>query len=68
MNENPTWFKGFPCSSEGYECKFTRRSKDMINIFQGYVRTKDKKPIQKFKDVDTLLSLEEASEFDEYAS
>ena len=39
----------------------------MINIFRGYVRTKDKKPIQKFKDVDTLLSLEEASEFDEYA-
>lgn len=39
----------------------------MINIFRGYVRTKDKKPIQKFKDVDTLLSLDEASEFDEYA-
>ena len=39
----------------------------MINIFRGYVRTKDKKPIQKFKGVDTLPTLEEVSEFDEYA-
>lgn len=25
MNENPSWFKGFPCSSEGYECKFYKK-------------------------------------------
>lgn len=39
----------------------------MINIFRGYVRTKDKKPIQKFKDVDELPTLDEISGFDEYA-
>ena len=39
----------------------------MINPFRGYVATKDKKPIQKFKDVDGLLTLEEANRLEEYA-
>lgn len=39
----------------------------MIQIFRGYVRTKDKKPIQKFKGIDDLPCLEEISNFDEYA-
>lgn len=39
----------------------------MINIFRGYVRTNDKKPIQKFKGVEELPSLDEVSKYDEYA-
>lgn len=39
----------------------------MIDIFRGYVRTNDKKPIQKFKGVETLPTLEEVSKYDEYA-
>ena len=39
----------------------------MINIFRGYVRTKDKKPIQKFKGVETLPTLEEVKNTEEYA-
>lgn len=39
----------------------------MIDIFRGYVVTKDKKPIQKFKGVDVLPTLEEVSKYDEYA-
>ena len=39
----------------------------MINIFRGYVRTKDKTPTQKFKGEAKLLSLEEANKYEEYA-
>ena len=39
----------------------------MINIFRGYVRTKDKKPIQKFKGVNDLLTLKDVENDDEYA-
>lgn len=39
----------------------------MIEIFRGYVPTKDKKPIQKFKEVEKLPTLEEVEMLDEYA-
>jgi P4 family phage/plasmid primase-like protien len=39
----------------------------MINPFRGYVRTKDKKPCRKFGSGETLLTLEEAERFEEYA-
>ena len=39
----------------------------MINIFRGYIHTKDKKPIQKFKGVDNLPTLEDVTNSDEYA-
>ncbi len=39
----------------------------MIEIFRGYVKTKDKKPIQKFGNDEPLLTLDEASKYDEYA-
>ena len=39
----------------------------MINIFRGYVRTKDKKPIQKFKGVNDLLTLKDVENDEEYA-
>lgn len=39
----------------------------MVNIFRGYVLTKDKKPISKFKDVDKLLTIDEVKDKDEYA-
>lgn len=39
----------------------------MIQIFRGYVQTKDKKPIQKFKGIDNLPTLEEVEQYDEYA-
>jgi len=40
----------------------------MIEIFRGYVKTKDKKPIQKFKGVDNLPTYEELNEkYDEFA-
>ena len=39
----------------------------MVEIFRGYVATKDKKPLQKFKDVEKLPSLEEVSKLEEYA-
>ena len=39
----------------------------MIEIFRGYVKTKDKKPLQKFKGIDDLPKLEEVANFDEYA-
>lgn len=35
-------------------------------LFKGYIRTKDKMPLQKFKEAD-LLSLDEVSDADEYA-
>ena len=39
----------------------------MVQIFRGYVQTKDKKPIQKFKGIDNLPTLEEVEQYDEYA-
>ena len=39
----------------------------MIDIFRGYVKTKDKKPIQKFGGDEQLLTLEQAEKCDEYA-
>nr|DAN69527.1 MAG TPA: dsDNA helicase [Caudoviricetes sp.] len=39
----------------------------MINVFRGYVKTKDKKPIQKFGGDEPLLTLEQAEKYDEYA-
>ena len=39
----------------------------MVQIFRGYVQTKDKKPIQKFKGIDNLPTLEEVEKYDEYA-
>ena len=39
----------------------------MIEIFRGYVATKDKKPLQKFKGVEKLPTLDEVSKLDEYA-
>ena len=39
----------------------------MVEIFRGYVRTKNKRPIQKFKGIDNLPKLEEVQNFDEYA-
>ena len=39
----------------------------MIDIFRGYVKTKDKKPIQKFGGDEPLLTLEQAEKCDEYA-
>lgn len=39
----------------------------MIDIFRGYVKTKDKKPIQKFGGDEPLLTLEQAEKYDEYA-
>ncbi len=39
----------------------------MIDIFRGYVRTKDKKPIQKFKGIENLPTIDEVSKYGEYA-
>lgn len=39
----------------------------MIKIFRGYIRTIDKHPIQKFGNGEKLLTLEEASKYQEYA-
>ena len=39
----------------------------MIEIFRGYVKTKDKKPTQKFKGVDNLPTLDDVKNLDEYA-
>lgn len=39
----------------------------MIEIFRGYVRTRDKKPIQKFKGVEELPTLDEVKNMAEYA-
>jgi putative DNA primase/helicase len=39
----------------------------MINVFRGYIRTRNKKPTQKFGNGETLLSLEEACLLQEYA-
>ena len=39
----------------------------MIDIFRGYVKTKDKKPIQKFGGDEPLLTLEQAEKCSEYA-
>lgn len=39
----------------------------MVNIFRGYVPTNNKKPTQKFKGVETLPSLEDVEDNDEYA-
>lgn len=38
----------------------------MYELFKGYIKTKDKMPLQKFKDAD-LLSLEQVQDADEYA-
>lgn len=38
-----------------------------MNLFRGYVRTKNKKCTQKFANGEKLLTLEQAREFDEYA-
>lgn len=35
-------------------------------LFKGYIKTKDKMPLQKFKDAD-LLTLEQVKDYDEYA-
>ena len=40
---------------------------EMIDIFRGYVRTKDKKPIQKFKGIENLPTIDEVSKYSEYA-
>ena len=39
----------------------------MTNLFKGYVRTKDKKSLDKFKGTDKLRTLDEVSHLDEYA-
>lgn len=39
----------------------------MENLFRGYIKTDNKVPLQKFKNTDKLLSLEEAQELTEYA-
>lgn len=39
----------------------------MVELFKGYIATRNKVPLQKFKDTDKLLSLEEAQELSEYA-
>ena len=39
----------------------------MTNLFKGYVRTKDKKSLDKFKGTDKLRTLDEVSPLDEYA-
>lgn len=39
----------------------------MVEIFRGYVQTINKKPIQKFKGVKDLPTLEEVSKYEEYA-
>ena len=39
----------------------------MIEIFRGYVQTKNKKPIQKFKGIDDLPTLDKVKNLDEYA-
>lgn len=41
----------------------------MVEIFRGYVPTKEKTPTQKFKEEGgySLLSLEEVQDLDEYA-
>jgi len=38
----------------------------VINLYRGYIPTKNKKPLLKFKDA-PLLTLEEVSKYDEYA-
>lgn len=39
----------------------------MENLFRGYIKTDNKVPLQKFKNTDKLLSLDEAQELTEYA-
>lgn len=39
----------------------------MISTFRGYVKTKDKKPIQKFGNGEELLSLDKVESLEEYA-
>ena len=39
----------------------------MNELFKGYIETKNKVPIKSYKDVDNLISLEEAKNFEEYA-
>lgn len=39
----------------------------MKNLFKGYVRTKDKQSLDKFKNVDKLRTLEEVQDLPEYA-
>lgn len=39
----------------------------MIEIFRGYVKTNNKKPIQKFGNGEKLLTKEQADKYDEYA-
>lgn len=39
----------------------------MTKLFKGYVRTKDKQSLDKFKNVDKLRTLEEVSQLDEFA-
>jgi P4 family phage/plasmid primase-like protien len=39
----------------------------MVDAFRGYVRTQNKQPCQKFGNGETLLTLEEAGQYDEYA-
>ena len=39
----------------------------MINPFRGYLKLKDKQPCQKFGNGEPLLTLEQASKYDEYA-
>ena len=38
-----------------------------MKLFKGYVRTKDKQSLDKFKNTDKLRDLEEVSQFDEFA-
>lgn len=38
-----------------------------MNFYKGYIKTKDKSSVDKFKDVDKLRILEEVQGFDEYA-
>lgn len=39
----------------------------MVNPFRGYVKTKDKHPMQKFGNGEELLTLEQVQDLDEYA-
>lgn len=38
-----------------------------VEIFRGYVKTFNKKPVQKFKDIEDLPTLEDVSKYEEYA-
>ena len=39
----------------------------MTQLFKGYIKTKNKQSLDKFKDTDNLRTLEEVQKFDEYA-